>query len=84
MSFEIKIPLPDPMQKDIGIDEDTPLETFFEDGTLVIRDCGDDLDMDPFDGPYDVAHPCRECEFFCPVHQVCTKGFHISVEEELE
>ena len=56
MSFEIKIPLPDPMQKDIGLNEDTSLEAFFEDGTLLIRDCGDDLDMDPFDGPFDAAH----------------------------
>ncbi len=67
------------MLKDIGLDEDTPLETFFEDGELVIRDCDDDLDDDPF--PNVPEAPCRSCVFFCPVHQVCTKGFHIDEEE---
>ena len=79
MTFEIRIPVPAPMLKDIGLDEDTPLETFFEDGELVIRDCDDDLDNDSF--PNVPEAPCRSCEFFCPVHQVCTKGFHIDEEE---
>ncbi len=79
MTFEIRIPLPEPMLKDIGLNVDTPLETYFEDGELVVRDCDDEQDDDPF--PDTPSAPCQSCGFFCPVHQVCTKNFHIDEEE---
>ena len=79
MTFEIRIPVPAPMLKDIGLDEDTSLETFFEDGELVIRDCDDAMVDDPF--PDASSAPCRGCDYFCPVHQICTKGFQIDEEE---
>jgi len=81
MNYEIRFPLPAALQKEIGINEDTALEAFFEDGDLVIRDCDDDdpeLD-DPF--PHAAVTPCQGCEHFCPVHKVCTKGFHIEEED---
>ncbi|MBE5851291.1 MAG: hypothetical protein E7298_14390 [Lachnospiraceae bacterium] len=80
MSFEIKIPLPVPMQKDIGIDENTPLESYFQDGMLVIRECREDFDVRVFNESVMAPLPCRDCEHYCPVHVVCTKGFHINDE----
>ena len=82
MSFEIRITLPTVLRKETGINEDTPLETYFEDGELVIRECGEELDARSFDAPIEAALPCRDCEYFCSVHQVCMNGFHINVEED--
>ncbi len=80
MNYEIRFPLPAGLQKEICINENTPLVAFFEDGDLVIRDRDDDPESDDPIQHVPVT-PCRGCEHFCPVHQVCKKGFHIEEED---
>ncbi len=71
MSFEIRITLPEELQEETRLNEDTVLRAFFEDGTLVIQERGKGLNYRSFDGPLEVTLPCHDCDYFCPVHDIC-------------
>ena len=76
MEFDvrIKIDLPDEVAETLGIDEDSVLETYYDNGYLYIRKVDDDeledLSHDDMSESED-CEDCEDCAMFCPHCQHC-------------
>ena len=95
MKHSMKIEIPETIQREIGLNEDTVLEAFFEDGVLHIQEC-DDWPMEVLDtadfgddepGDFQLPTPiadvrCTGCENYCKAHHLCLKGIPAILEME--
>ena len=66
MEYEvrIKIDMPDEMAETLGIDEDSVLECYYENGYIYIRKVDDD-ELEELTHESD-CDDCEDCEMFCP------------------
>lgn len=61
--FEFTLIVPKCLTTDIGINEDTMFEAYYEDGAIHIKEINE-TDMD-------LAHECFDCPYFCNKHETC-------------
>jgi len=76
MRYSLAIQIPEAEQKIIGIGEDTPLEAFFEDGTLHVQECDDaeEITAENADYAQGGSHiQCQGCEHYCRLRDACLK-----------
>ena len=72
-NVEFKITLPEELLETFGIDEDTPFETYFEDGCIKVRILDeDDLDIFDDEDEDDEFEDCIGCPYFCEECGTCT------------
>lgn len=71
MEFDvrIKIDLPDEVADTLGIDEDSVLESYYENGYIYIRKVDDD-EIDELTHEDD-CDECEDCAMLCPHCQHC-------------
>lgn len=71
MEFDvrIKIDMPDEMADTLGIDEDSVLESYYENGYIYIRKVDDD-EIDELTHEDD-CDECENCAMLCPHCQHC-------------
>lgn len=71
MKFDvrIKIDLPDEVADTLGIDEDSVLESYYENGYIYIRKVDDD-EIDELTHEDD-CDECEDCAMLCPHCQHC-------------
>jgi len=71
MKFDvrIKIDVPDEVADTLGIDEDSVLESYYEDGYIYIRKVDDD-EIDELTHEDD-CDECEDCAMLCPHCQHC-------------
>lgn len=71
MEFDvrIKIDMPDEMADTLGIDEDSVLESYYENGYIYIRKVDDD-EIDELTHEDD-CDECEDCAMLCPHCQHC-------------
>jgi hypothetical protein len=70
IEVKIKIAMPDEVANTLGIDEDSVLESYYEDGYIYICKVDDD-ELDELAHEYDDCTDCEGCEMFCPHCQNC-------------
>lgn len=61
--FEFTLIVPKCLTTDIGINEDTMFEAYYEDGAIHIKEINE-TDMD-------LVHECFGCPYFCNKHETC-------------
>lgn len=69
IDVRIKVALPDEVANTLGIDEDSVLESYYEDGYIRIRKV-DDEELEKLSDECDMCD-CEKCEMFCPHCQHC-------------
>lgn len=69
IDVRIKVALPDEVANTLGIDEDSVLESYYEDGYICIRKV-DVEELEKLSDECDMCD-CEECEMFCPHCQNC-------------
>ena len=70
IEVKIKIAMPDEVAENLGIDEDSVLESYDEDGYIYIRKIDDD-ELDELAHEHENCTDCESCEMFCPHCQSC-------------
>ncbi len=73
MEFDvrIKIDLTDEVAETLGIDEDSVLETYYDNGYLYIQKVDDDELEDLSHDDMSESEECEDCALFCPHCQHC-------------
>lgn len=69
IDVRIKVALPDEVANTLGIDEDSVLESYYEDGYICSRKV-DDEELEKLSDECDMCD-CEKCEMFCPHCQHC-------------
>ena len=69
IDVRIKVALPDEVANTLGIDEDSVLEYYYEDGYIFIRKV-DDEELEKLSDECDMCD-CEKCEMFCLHCQHC-------------
>ena len=70
IEVKIKIAMPDEVAENLGIDEDSVLESYYEDGYIYIHKVDDD-ELNELAHEDDDCSDCENCEMFCPHCQSC-------------
>ena len=69
---EFSFPLSEELLKNLGIDEDTAFETYYEDGRIRIRVLDDEELEDEVDEDLSIPEKCVLCPKFCWHCRKCT------------